>query len=107
MPLYIDGSLDLTGAQNGGPKPLLGLDHLTAFRDVLYTLEQEFEFIILDLPSVGRQEIPILFTNQLHGLVVVVNAQQTKKEDLDALFRKITSNQVLGFVMNRSDNANT
>jgi protein-tyrosine kinase len=85
----------------GAVKPLLGLDQLTAFRDVIYSLEQEFDFVIVDMPSVGSDEIPALFHNQLNGLLIVVDSGKTKKDELDAMFQKVNQRQVLGFVFNR------
>jgi len=80
----------------------LGLDHLPAFRDVIYSLEQEFEIVIVDLPAVTTQEVPVLFMNQLQGLVVVIQSGKTKREDLDIMFQHINEHQVLGFVFNRA-----
>ncbi|HLF14998.1 MAG TPA: CpsD/CapB family tyrosine-protein kinase [Bacteroidota bacterium] len=87
----------------GRLKPLLGLDQLTAFRDVIYSLEQEFDFVIVDMPSAVSDEIPVLFIGQLNGLLVVVDSGKTRKEDLDNMFQKINPHQVLGFVFNRLD----
>jgi Mrp family chromosome partitioning ATPase len=103
VPLYHEPA----GPGQGGsgmqvsPKPLLGLDQLTGFRDVIYSLEQEFDFIIVDMPSVNSAEIPILFTNTLNGLLIVVDNGKTRREELDAMFQKINEHQVLGFVFNR------
>jgi len=79
----------------------LGLDQLSSFRDVIYSLEQEFEFIIVDMPSMETEEVPVLYANQLNGLVVVIESGRTKQEDLDAMFHKVNERQVLGFVFNR------
>ena len=79
----------------------LGLDQLSSFRDVIYSLEQEFEFIIVDMPSMETEEVPVLYANQLNGLVVVIDSGRTKQEDLDAMFHKVNERQVLGFVFNR------
>jgi Mrp family chromosome partitioning ATPase len=82
----------------------LGLDQLASFRDVIYSLEQEFEFIIVDMPSMESEEVPVLYANQLNGLVVVIQSGKTKQEDLDAMFHKVNERQVLGFVFNRFKN---
>lgn len=81
--------------------PFLGLEQLTAFRDILYSLEQAYDFIIVDMPAISNQGVPVLFANQLNGLLVVVDTVRTKKEDIDSMFRSINKNQVLGFVYNR------
>ncbi len=108
IPVFHDtsGPAPNPAAASGGRgtiKPLLGLDQLTAFRDVIYSLEQEFDFVIVDMPSVGSDEIPVLFLSQLNGLLVVVDSGKTKKEELDAMFQKVNQHQVLGFVFNRVD----
>lgn len=103
IPLYHEPSAPAAGASgvHVSAKPLLGLDHLTAFRDVIYSLEQEFDFVIVDMPAVNTAEIPVLFTNTLNGLLIVVDSGKTRREELDAMFQKINEHQVLGFVFNR------
>ncbi len=83
--------------------PLLSLDQLAAFRDVIYSLEQEFEFVIVDMPSLNTGGFPVLYANQLQGLIIVVNTGQTKQEDINGVFHQINERQVLGFVFNRFD----
>ncbi len=82
-------------------RPMIGLSQLPAFRDIIYSLEQEFEFVIVDMPSINSQGIPVLFANQLNGLIVVVDSGKTKREELDEMFQHINDRQVLGFVFNR------
>ena len=84
------------------PVPSLQLEHLAAFRDVLYTLKEQFDFVIVDLPSIQENVFPLLFTNQLDGVLVVVNVGRTKQEDVEAVFRRLNQRQVLGFVLNRA-----
>ncbi len=88
------------------PTPMLGLEQLTAFRDIIYSLEQEFDFIIVDMPAIRGTSVPVLFANQLNGLLVVVDSTRTKREEIDAMFRSINKNQVLGFVYNRYQDPN-
>lgn len=110
IPLYHDsGAAEKRAgdpANRSIARPLLGLDQLTAFRDVIYSLEQEFDFVIVDMPAVVTDEIPVLFTSHLNGLLVVVDNGRTRREDLDAMFQKINQQQVLGFVFNRTGGAN-
>jgi Mrp family chromosome partitioning ATPase len=80
----------------------VGLEHVAAFRDVLYSLKQEFEFVIVDMPALQEPRIPILLTHQMDGLLVVVDSRRTKHEDIEKLFRRVNQNQVLGFVFNRT-----
>lgn len=79
---------------------ILGLDQLAAFRDIIYSLQQEFDFVIVDMPAMNTEEIPVLFANQLNGLLVVIKTGKTKREDLDVMFQHINQHQVLGFVFN-------
>lgn len=84
-----------------GPQSLLGLEYMAAFGDVIYSLEQQFEFVIVDMPSINSRDFPILFANQLDGLIVIVDVGRTKRDDLQKLFRQVSERQVLGFVFNR------
>ncbi len=77
------------------------LNQLAEFRDVLYSLEQEFEFVIVDVPAINGRDFPILYAGQLEGLLVVVDTMQTKKKDLEKMFRVVNEKQVVGFVFNR------
>lgn len=81
--------------------PLLSLDQLAAFRDVIYSLEQEYEFVIVDMPSLNTGGFPVLYANQLQGLIIVVNTGKTKQQDINGVFHQINERQVLGFVFNR------
>ncbi|MBI4553675.1 MAG: CpsD/CapB family tyrosine-protein kinase [Candidatus Latescibacteria bacterium] len=81
--------------------PAIGLGRFTAFLDVLYTLTQEFEFIIVDMPSINTRDFPILFASRLDGLIAVVDAEKTKRKDVDQMFRQLNESQILGFVLNR------
>lgn len=80
---------------------LLGVEHITAFRDLMYSLQEEFEVIIVDLPSLEAAEVPALYLNLLNGVIVVVNSGKTKKEEVDSLVHHLKENQVVGFVFNR------
>lgn len=80
---------------------LLGVEHITEFRDLVYSLQQEFEVIIFDLPSLEAAEVPALYLNLLNGVIVVVNSGTTKKEQIDSLLHHLKENQVVGFVFNR------
>jgi len=79
----------------------LGLDKLAAFRDVIYSLEQEFDFVIVDMPSIKAQGVPVLFANQLNGIIVVIDSTTTKRKDVDSMLRQLDVRQVMGFVLNR------
>jgi protein-tyrosine kinase len=82
-------------------KPSLGLEQLPAFRDIIYSLEQQYELIIVDMPAINSESVPNLFAQQLNGLIVVVRSGNTKREDVDLMLQRVNENQVLGFVLNR------
>jgi len=97
-------SMRFGGSKNGtAMKATVGLEQLTEFRNLLYSLEEKFELIIVDLPSIHESAIPTLFTTQLGGVIVVVNAGKTKQHDIDRLLVTLNESQVLGFVFNRVD----
>jgi polysaccharide biosynthesis transport protein len=96
----------ITGAEHKGGKHAkfhipIGIEHTKAFGEILSSLEQEFDFIIVDMPAITTREFPILFVNHLNGLLVVVEMGKTKRQDIDKIFRQVNKNQVLGFVFNR------
>jgi Mrp family chromosome partitioning ATPase len=79
----------------------IGLDQLSMFRDVIYSLMQGFDFVIVDMPSMNVPGFPVLFASQLNGLFVVLNAGETKRGEIDKMFRLLNESQVYGFVFNR------
>ena len=104
------GSPQVAGRMNSGnnadqtsPRsPFLGLEHLAAFRDVIYSLRQTFEFVIIDMPATHEPRIPIQLTHQMDGLIVVVDANRTKHADIERTFGRLDKSRILGFVMNRA-----
>jgi Mrp family chromosome partitioning ATPase len=82
--------------------PPVGLEQLASFRDIVYSLEQDFDFVIVDLPSMTSPDFSSLFTNQLNGVLIVVDSGKTKREEVDRIFQQLHERQVLGFVMNRT-----
>ncbi len=94
--------------ENGTPAdavprvPTLGIEHVSLFRDVILTLKEKFEFVIVDVPSLNGPSVPLLLSHQIDGLLVVVNANRTHREDLEKMIRRLNEGQVLGFVYNRA-----
>ncbi len=86
---------------HGGSLPPIGLEHMASFGEVIRSLEQSFDFVVVDMPSINSRNFPILFANQLDGLIVVIDAEKTKKEDIEKMFQQVNEQQVLGFVFNR------
>lgn len=79
----------------------LDLDQMTSFSDVITSLQQRYEFVILDLPAMCTEDFPILFANRLSGLLMVVDTAVTKREDIEKVFRRLNEQQVLGFILNK------
>lgn len=90
--------------RQGSAEPVVGLDKLDDFLQVLSSLEREFQFVIMDMPSINTQDFPILFAGQLNGVVVVVDTSVTRRQDIDKMFLHLNEQQVLGFVYNRIRN---
>jgi len=89
-------------APGQGPTPSLGLEQVAEFRDVLYSLQEEFDFVIVDMPATNEPGVPLILTNQMDGVLVVVDTNRTKKEHIDRMFRTVHQSHVLGFVFNRA-----
>jgi Mrp family chromosome partitioning ATPase len=81
----------------------IGLAHVSTFNDVIQSLLREYELLVVDLPSLDTKEFPTAFCNQLNGLLVVVEIGNTRRRDIERVFRKVHSDQILGFVMNKVD----
>jgi Mrp family chromosome partitioning ATPase len=79
----------------------IGVEHTADFGEVIHSLEQEYDFVIVDMPAVNMREFPILFINQLEGVFVVIEQGKTKRNDIEKMFHHLNKQQVLGFVFNR------
>lgn len=79
----------------------MNLGQLAAFRDVIYSLRGEFEFVVIDMPSVLEPQVPLLLTNQMDGLLIVVDARRTKQHEIESVFHSLNQKQIIGFVVNR------
>ncbi|HYQ86224.1 MAG TPA: CpsD/CapB family tyrosine-protein kinase [Bacteroidota bacterium] len=84
----------------GGTAPTVGLNHLADFGSIILSLEQQYDFVIVDMPSIESKGVPILYANHLDGLLVVVDSRKTRRADLERLFRRVHKKQVVGFVFN-------
>lgn len=74
---------------------------LTGFNEIAGSLFNEYEFIIVDMPSLEMRSFPTLIANQLTGLIVVVEARKTKRRDVARIFRQVNEKNILGFVINK------
>lgn len=87
--------------RNGAATPSFGLEHVAEFRNVIYSLKQEFDYIIIDMPAAKDPTVPTLLTHLMDGLLIVVDTNRTRQEDIEPIFRRIHEKQIIGFVFNR------
>ena len=80
---------------------LASLSILMNFRDVLYSLQQEFDIIVVDLPPVLNSGLPPSLAQQLSGLLLVLDATMTRREDLTKVLQRVGAGRILGLVLNR------
>lgn len=81
-----------------------GIKDTIALREVLYTLKKEFDFIIVDMNSIFPiEEFPIHFINEIEGLLTVIDASSTKREELERIYNHIDERRFMGYVFNRYD----
>jgi protein-tyrosine kinase len=83
------------------PLDVLGIERLSMLRDVFYSLRQQFDFTIVDMPAMWDPRIPSLLAQQMDGLILVINTGQTKQEEVERLIDRVDARHVLGFVFNR------
>jgi len=82
----------------------LGLDDILAVRDMIYTLEEQFDFVVVDMsPVLPITNFPVLFANEVDGLLTVVDVTKTKKSDVNEIFRHLNETQIAGFIFNRME----
>jgi Mrp family chromosome partitioning ATPase len=78
----------------------LQLEQVAAFRDVIYSLKERFDFVIVDMPAVNEYLLPLLFANQLDGTLLVIQGGRTKQAEIDRALQMLNEHRVLGFVYN-------
>lgn len=99
-PTMIDDLFLLTAGECMSYKP--GIKDTLALREILFTLKHEFDFIIVDMGAVFPfEEFPVHFINEVDGLITVVDAQNTRKEHLQKIFKHVDENRFVGYIFNR------
>jgi len=88
------------GAPVTTPEASLQLEQVAAFRDVVYSLKERFDFVIVDMPAVNEYLLPLLFANQLDGTLLVIQGGRTKQAEIDRALQMLNAHRVLGFVYN-------
>ncbi|MEX1062271.1 MAG: CpsD/CapB family tyrosine-protein kinase [Balneolaceae bacterium] len=81
-----------------------GIEHTIALREILHTLKSEFDFVIVDMCSIFPiSDFPVHFINEIDGLITVVDAERTKKGELNKIYQHIDEKRFVGYVFNRID----
>ncbi len=79
-----------------------GIEDTITLREILYTLKNEFDFIIADMSSIFPiGEFPLHFVNEVDGLINVIDAKNTKKDELEKIYKHIDERRFIGYVFNR------
>ena len=82
-----------------------GIEHTLTLRQILNTVKHQFDFVIIDMSSIlPIEDFPVHFINEIDGLINVVNANKTKKAELENVFKHIEEKQFLGYVFKNSEN---
>jgi len=84
-----------------GKVNIIPTNKLANFNKVVNSLLKEFEFVIVDMPSLAARNFPTIIANQLNGLIVVAEVRKTRRRDIDRLFRQVHERNVVGFVLNK------
>jgi Mrp family chromosome partitioning ATPase len=84
-------------------EPSFQLEQIAAFRDVVYSLKEQFDFVIIDMPALREHLVPLLFTNQLDGILLVVHGDKTKHGELSNAIEIVNKHRILGFVYNGAE----
>ncbi len=81
-----------------------GIEHTLVLRQILYTLKNKFDFVIIDMNSIlPIKNFPIHFINEIDGLINVIDRKNTKKGDFEKVFNHLKESQFVGYVYNRVD----
>ena len=88
-----------TGPIPSNPSELLGSDR---FASLIEEARELFDYVVLDSPPVGLVPDPVVVATQADAVLLVVDAQGTRKESLRKAMRSLQSvgANVLGTVMN-------
>jgi len=99
-PTMVDDLYLLSAGQCENYKP--SIKDTLALREILFTLKNEFDFVIVDMSSVFPiEEFPIHFINEIDGLLTVVNTESTRQEHLRKIYNHIDENRFVGYIMNK------
>ena len=99
-PTRVDDLFLLTAGECNNYNP--GIKDTMALREILYTLKNEFDFIIVDMSAVFPfEEFPVHFINEMDGLLSVVDTQTTRQEHLRKMYKHIDEKRFVGYIFNK------
>lgn len=86
------------GASNQTP----GIEQTLPLRQILSSLRNEFDFVIIDMGSIYPiEDFPIHFINEIDGLIGVIDSKKTKKADFNRIFKNLDESHFIAYVFNR------
>ena len=99
VPDYKNWYIMPSGALPPNPSELMGSSRM---KNVLKTLSENFDCIILDLPPVNLVSDALAVSKFISGMIIVVRSDYTEKKELENCFRllKLSDVNVLGCVIN-------
>ena len=94
-----------SGALPPNPSELLGSVRM---KNIISTLSENFDCIIIDLPPVNLVSDALAVSKYISGMIVVIREDYTEKKELETCFRqlKLSDVNVLGCVINEDKRGN-
>ncbi len=91
-----------SGALPPNPSELLGS---TRMKNVINTLSEKFDCIVIDLPPVNLVSDALAVSKYISGMIIVIREDYTEKKELETCFRqlKLSDVNVLGCVINEDN----
>lgn len=88
------------GPATSNPAELLNSERMAGF---LRAAREEFDYVLLDAPAVGMVSDPVILATRVDGVLMVLDAHDTRKAALGRAIRGLTAvgGNVLGVVMNK------
>lgn len=101
VPTCVDNLFLMTA---GDHKLVPGIKDTLTLRQILHSLRNEFDFVIIDMGSLyPTEDFPIYFINEIDSLIGVIDSRKTKKADFERIFKHLDESQFIAYVFNRVD----
>jgi Mrp family chromosome partitioning ATPase len=79
-----------------------GIKDTIVLREILHTLKEEFDCIIIDMGAVFPIEnFPVHFINEIDGLLAVIDNSKTQKEHIKKMYKHLDERRIIGHIFNR------